>query len=95
MRGCLHQGVWSILRRWFWVRVVQRKEVGVATSDLPSWAWRDPMEVAARREGMSCVGCLFRVVVFARIICVKHTGRGGEQMYRCVDFKREDLTGAT
>jgi len=65
----------------------------MAATDLPSWAWRDPMEVAARREARDCCGCVFRVVVFARIICVKHAGRGGESMYRCVDFRRDESKG--
>ncbi len=56
--------------------------------DLPGWAWGDPLEVAARREAMDCSGCLFRVKVFDRAVCVKHAWRGGDQMYRCVDFLR-------
>ena len=67
----------------------------MAATDLPAWAWRDPLEVAARRESMSCVGCLFRLMVLDRAVCVKHTGRSGEQMYRCDDFKRAESKGRT
>ena len=58
-------------------------------TDLPSWAWRDPMEVAARRESMSCEGCRFRFPVFDTYQCVKHKGRVGVRMYRCEDFHLE------
>ena len=59
----------------------------MAASDLPSWAWGDPLEVAARREAMRCDGCMFQVALFGQVACVRHAGRGGEQMYRCNDFK--------
>jgi len=57
------------------------------STDLPSWVWRDPLEVAARREAMSCVGCLFRLVVLDRPVCAKFARRGGEKMYRCGDYQ--------
>lgn len=57
-------------------------------TDLPSWAWRDPAEVAERREEMSCEGCLFRLVlVLDTPQCVKHRGRVGQGMYRCSDYR--------
>ena len=57
------------------------------STELPSWAWRNPEEVAIRREEMSCVGCLFRVTLLAIPQCLKHKGRIGADMYRCSDFK--------
>lgn len=52
-----------------------------------SWMWRDPAEVAERREAMSCVGCVFRMVVLGRPVCAKFAKRSGESMYRCSEFK--------
>lgn len=56
-------------------------------TELPSWAWRDPAEVAERLELMTCEGCMFRLVlVLGTPECVKHKGRVGERMWRCGDF---------
>jgi hypothetical protein len=58
-------------------------------SGLMRWEFRDPLEVAMRREAMSCQGCRFLVSVVVlgerRQVCEKH--RRGVQ--RCREFEEK------
>ena len=58
-------------------------------TDLPSWAWRDPAEVAERREAMTCTGCIFKLGLWGVEYCIRHDGRAGESMRRCMDYHQE------
>ena len=56
------------------------------SADLPAWMWKNPEEVAARTQAMSCHGCALIVKTLFQWQVVESCGKGRRFGKKCKQY---------